>query len=253
MPPEESADKPKNKLSISFDLRIVVAILLVIIIAMVAIWRPWSAKTTGDRTITVSGEATVKAEPDEYVFYPSYQFKNADKDTALDELTKKSNTIVAELKKLGVEDSRIKTDSSGYGDYPVSGKPETNRTTYTLSVTVTVGNKELAQKVQNYLVTTSPAGAVTPQPTFSDAKRKQLENQARDAATKDARAKADQSAENLGFKIGKVKQVSDGSGLGGVFPLSSGAALEDSSRRQLTLQPGENDLNYSVTVIYYVD
>ncbi len=54
------------------------------------------------------------------------------------------------------------------------------------------------------MVTTAPTGQVSPRPNFSDAKRKELESKARDEATKDARAKADQSARNLGFKVGKI-------------------------------------------------
>jgi SNF2 family DNA or RNA helicase len=46
--------------------------------------------------VSVSGSATLKAEPDEYVFYPSYEFKNADKTAGLKELTAKSEEVVAE-------------------------------------------------------------------------------------------------------------------------------------------------------------
>ncbi|HTE22014.1 MAG TPA: SIMPL domain-containing protein [Candidatus Limnocylindria bacterium] len=256
MPPEEKTPS-KSKLSFSLDMRIIIAVLLIIIAGMLAVWKPWASPNSNDRTVSVTGDATVKAEPDEYLFYPSYQFKGADKDATLNQLTKKSNAIVAELKKLGVQDSKIKTNSSGYGDYySISRDPESDATTYTLSLSVTVGNKDLAQKAQDYLVTTSPTGAVTPQPTFSDAKRKELEAQARDQATKDARSKADQSAKNLGFKVGKVQKVSDGAGFGEIpyyGGITDGAlSAAEQSKRQLTIQPGENDLRYSVTVIYYL-
>jgi len=254
---EPAAPPNKTKVSLSFDLRMVVGILLVIIVAMVVMWKPWNATHPNDRTVSVTGETTVKAEPDEYLFYPTYRFTGAVKDTTLDQLSKKNEAIVAELKKLGVPDSKIKTDSSGYGDYySISRDPGSEATTYTLRLSVTVGTKDLAQKVQDYLITTSPTGSVSPQATFSDAKRKELENKARDEATKDARAKADQSAKNIGFKVGKVQKVSDGSGFGGVSPAYDGAGdlslTEDSSKRQLSIQPGENDLRYSVTVVYYV-
>jgi len=245
-----------NKLSLSLDLRVIVALLVVAIVAMLLIWKPWSSAGTSGRTINVTGEATLKAEPDEYVFSPSYQFKNTDKATALAELTKKSDAVVAQLKKLGVDDSKIKSNSGGYDDYyPTSIDPDTRNVTYTLTLAVSVGNRQLAQKVQDYLVTTSPTGAVSPQVTFSAAKRKQLESQARDEATKDARSKAEQSAKNLGFKLGKVKEVSDGTGFGGVIPLGRAqdmATVEGSSGKQLSVQPGENELNYTVTVTYFV-
>jgi uncharacterized protein YggE len=96
---------------------------------------------------------------------------------------------------------------------------------------------------------------VSPQANFSDAKRKDLERQARDAATKDARAKADQSAKNLGFKVGLVKTVTDGTGFGGIiYPLTASgvAKATDLSQPSLAIQPGENDLSYTVTVTYYL-
>jgi uncharacterized protein YggE len=243
------------KLKISLDYRLIVVLLLIVIAGMLAMWRPWQNPQAKDRTVAVTGEATLKAVPDEFVFNPSYDFNNADKQLALSALTKKSNEIVAKLKTLGVADSQIKTNSSG-NDYPVFRPSGDNSGfTYTLQLTVTVGTKDLAQKVQDYLVTTSPAGEVSPQANFSDAKRKDLERQARDAATKDARAKADQSAKNLGFKIGLVKTVTDGTGFGGiVYPMTAvgSAKATDLAQPSLTIQPGENDLSYTVTVTYYL-
>jgi len=197
----------------------------------------------------------VKAVPDEYVFYPQYDFKDADKATALADLTAKQGEIVTQLKKLGVADSKIKADSSGYnyGYY----FDETNKTNnYTLSLTVTVDDKALTQKVQDYLISTSPTGSVSPQATFSEALRKKLEGQGRDAATKEARAKADQSAKNLGFKVGAVKSVDDGGnniampGIYNTEALASGSNAD--TKQSLTVQSGQNDLTYSVTVVYYV-
>lgn len=250
-----------TKLKFSLDMRLLIGVLLAVIIAMLLIWRPWTSRVVSDRTIDVTGESTVKAEPDEYVFYPSYEFKNADKQAALTELTKKSDDVVSKLKALGVNDSKIKTNSSGY-DFPVyyNNVNDPKEATYTLQLTVTTADKALAQKVQDYLVTTVPTGSVSPTVTFSESKRKQLENQGRDAATKEARTKADQSAKNLGFKLGKVKTISDGSGFnsggcgsGLACPLAATTDLKASGApSSLTVQPGENELSYSVSVTYFI-
>lgn len=209
-----------------------------------------------DRSITVTGEATVSAEPDEYLFLPTYEFRGND-ETALAELTDKSQAVTDRLKELGVADNQIKTNADNYRDFwlrrPEGGNDEATR--HRLSLEITVADKALAQTVQDYLLTTNPIGSITPQLTFSDNKRRELEGQARDEATKDARAKAEQTASNLGFKLGSVKEVNDGSGFG-IMPfrgvgLDSAAptAAEDLS---LTLQPGENDIHYTVTVVYFV-
>jgi uncharacterized protein YggE len=196
----------------------------------------------------------LKAEPDEFVFIPSYQFKEADKDAAIKAMTDKSNAVVSELKKLGVSDGKIKTNADGWA-YP-SYNDGDGAPTYTLTVSVTVDDKKLAQKVEDYLVTTSPTGTLTPQATFSTSKEKALQTQARDQATKEARAKAEQSAKNLGFKLGAVKSLDDSNGFGGgpIYTLDSTAEAgkAGSSDSQLTVQPGENSLDYSVTVVYYI-
>jgi uncharacterized protein len=238
--------------------KLVSLVLLLALVVSVALWKPWQAQVkAGDRTVTVTGNATITAEPDEFVFYPSYSFTNADKQTALGEMTAKSDEMVTKIKALGVPSSKIKVDSTNYGNvyYPNS----TGDTTVNLSLTITINDKTLAQKVQDYLLTTSPSGNVTPQSSFSTAKEKALENQARDKAEADARARAEQSAKNLGFSVKAVKAVEDGSFdyLSGCGPsgLCSGANdlnAATSSTTQLQLQPGENELPYSVKVTFYI-
>lgn len=247
----------KSRLKLMFW-KLTSLVLLIALIISVVLWKPWQANIkASDRTVTVTGDTTIKAEPDEFVFYPSYSFTNADKQAAITAMTKKSDEIVAKLKELGVASSKIKTDSSNYGEIYL---PEpSNGNTYTLRLTVTVGAKELAQKVQDYLLTTSPSGSVTPQASFSTAKRKQLESQARDKAEEDARARAEQSAKNLGFKLSNVKSVEDGNmgyGFCGPSGLCAGPTrAEDtstSSPPKMSLQPGENELPYSVKVTFYI-
>ncbi|HMI08889.1 MAG TPA: SIMPL domain-containing protein [Candidatus Saccharimonadales bacterium] len=253
MESDVSAKKSKDALTLKLDYRMIIGLLVVIIIAMLLLWRPWEPRIDAkSRTIDVTGEAKVTAVPDEFVFAPSYDFQNADKAAALGDLTKKSEEIVKKLKDLGVADNKIKTNSDGY-DYPIYNKEDSSTPTYTLRLTVTVNDKDLAQKVQDYLVDTSPTGAISPQLAFSDAKRKELEGKARDDATKEARSKAEQSAKNLGFNLGEIKSVNDGGNFGGVYPmLREGVSSDSIQPSKLSLQPGENDLSYQVSVVYYV-
>jgi uncharacterized protein YggE len=229
---------------------------LVIVAITVSICRPWNRFGANDRTIQVTGETTVKATPDQYVFSPSYTFTNTDQQQSLNQASQKSTDVVNGLKKLGVKDSQIKTSTTSYADYVVSGTASKDQTYY-LVVTITADSRELAQKVQDYLLTTSPQGAITPVASFSQSMQKKLETEARDAATKDAKSKAAQSAKNLEFKVGPVKSVQDGTGFDGrvfanaVAPTSGTTAIKDNSTSQ-TIQPGENELSYNLTVTYFV-
>jgi len=241
-----------NKLSLNIDLRWLAGALLAVIVGMLLMWRPWSQATTEDRTIQVTGEVTLRAEPDEFVFYPSYEFKNKNGDVALAAASKKSEEIVSRLKELGVAENKIKTHVSGY-DGGYYREPTSDEVVYSLNVQITISSLKDAQKIQDYLASTSPIGAVTPQASFSEQKRKELENEARDKATQDARSKAEQTAKNLGTRLSKLKSVSEGSGFG----LFHGRAIaEDTASDKLTpsprVQPGENELHFSVTVVYFI-
>lgn len=251
-----SQTNAKNKVQISFDLRLIVILLLIIIVSMFVIWKPWVNKTESGRTITVSGEAKITAEPDQYVFQPSYEFKDTNKDVALAALTKKSNEVVSRLKEIGIMDNKIKVDSDGYNYRDFYFDETNNQYTYTLRPSITISSKDQAQKVQDYLITTSPSGQVSPQTSFSDTKKKHVESKARDEATKDARAKANQSAKNLGFTVTKVKSIDDGNAFGGPVPYMMDSAMssgvKEAKPASLSIQPGENDLNYTVTVVYYI-
>lgn len=252
--PESSPQR--LKLQLSLDFRWISLVLLAAIVGMLLMWKPWQDDKATDRTLDVTGKATVSARPDEFVFYPTYDFKNSDKDAALKQLTAKSNEVVDGLKKLGVADKDIKvnSDSWSYPVYDLRGGSQTS--TYTLRLTITTGSEALTQKVQDYLVGTTPSGSISPQATFSEKKLKEVEAEGRDEATKDARAKAEQSANNLGFKLARVKTVQDGSGFNDIYlygaeqkALDSGTSSRSPS---LPVQPGENELTYTVTVTYYI-
>lgn len=249
----EQNNRTNKKINISLNLHWVITALLVIIAVMLLIWQPWAEKNLDGQTITVTGETTLKAVPDKFTFYPTYQFENSNKADALAALAKKSEEIVAKLKELGVSENQIITSSGGYESSPVT-RDSANETTYTLQLTVIVDNQELAQKVQDYLVTTTPTGSVSPQPSFSEDKQKELEAQARELATVDARSKAEATAKSVGFELGKVKSVSDGSSFWVTTSETrdSMATSLGTKPSSLSLHPGENELPYSVNIVYYI-
>lgn len=284
---------PSNKKSV-FKRRVslptwsvVAGVVFVLLLLAMVWWQPWVTKLTANtRTVQVTGEATVKSEPDEFQFYPTYTSKNSNKQAALTELSKKSDEIVAKLKELGVPESGIKTNaSSDNGVYLMTTSfPAPDQSGSMLAVTVTVNTREQAQKVQDYLLTTGATGSVSPMATFSTAKQKELQAQARTAAEKDARAKAEQTAKNLGFKLGAVKTVEDQNGIGMVRPMAldasgpttvAGSGMAEAGTVGtstisvagnapvtvssgavkavgLSVMPGQDEVTYAVSVTYFV-
>ena len=249
----------KQTLTLKLDYRIISLVLLAVVIGMLALWRPWQNGTSETRKITVSGEATVKATPDQYLFYPSFSRTTADVEAAKNELNAFGSKLLEDLKALGVPEEKIKLDSSSYDDYRLMvapDKPEGSGQTVSLQATITVDNKEMAQKVQDYLAGTDAKGQLTPQAGFSTEKQKQLESEARQRAIDDAKAKAQQTAANLDTKLGKVIEIKDGAGFGGCYggvcPLIGMAEDAGSSRSStsIPITPGENELSFSVEAVF---
>ncbi len=251
-------DSNKNQITISLNYRtlslVILALYLLTIGLMLYLWQPWNSISADTRRITVTGEATLEAEPDEFAFRPTYSFESSDKDKALQEASDTTTEIVNELKKLGVEDKDIKVN--GYGqDWYWFYNDELDRVS--VNIIATVSEKDTAQKVQDYLLTTNPEGQITPTPTFSEAKQKELEEQGRTAAVADAKSKAQISVNELEVKLGKVISVSEGYGFAD-YPVAfgeNGTAVGLDSvevKRSIPLQPGQDKLSYSVTVVYEI-
>jgi len=242
-----------KKITVSLDLRWVVVALLAVIIAMLVLWMPWTSDSTS-RTITESGQATVKAEPDSFTFNPQFTRKGEDKAAIQNELTELSNTVISKLKELGVEEKNITISSQTYDNFYID---ENGQQVSTLSLTIEVDNKDLAQTVQDYLVTVTPDGSLTPYPTFSTEKRKELEQQAKTEALKDAKSRAERTVAEINAKLGKVIKVEDQVS-GGVMPYYADgrAVAEDLSlstpSSSLMVLSGEQEISYTVSVTYEI-
>lgn len=230
-------------------------VLLVAVLGLLLWSQPWkgSGGTDTTRKITVAGEATIKAEPDEYLFTPYFEAKGTEQEPIKKDLNDKANAAVKKLKELGIEDSKIKIDSSSY-DYWFFEPGQEG--TLTVTVQVTVSDKAKAQEVQDYFTTLDLKGQLTPQATFSKSKQKELEAQATDEAAKDAKSKAEKQATLVGAKVGKVIEISQGSMGGYPMPMmataESGAMARDAKLEvsALPVMAGENEFNWSVSVTY---
>ncbi len=242
-----------HAVTIKVSWRSVAAVLLATNLISVILWKPWDTTPATVRKITVAGEAVVDAVPDEYVITPYFEFTNTDRAVATDELSKQSTAISAKLKELGVADEQIKSSTTGYDMYTYSDTANTSNTLQ-LQYTITLDNKELAQKVQDYLLSLKPKGQISPSATFSEKKRKELEEQVRAKAIDDAKAKAEKTAAQLGSKVGKAINISDGAGYGMPMPVAYGsvgtmeARLDTSA--SVPVQEGQDKFRYSVSVEY---
>lgn len=247
----------KKQLTLSLDYKTLAMVLLGLYLVTVGVllylWQPWNASPADARKITVNGESTIQSEPDEFQFNPTYEITATTQDAALQQASDKSNQIVDGLKALGIPDEDIRV--SGYSNEWYWYEDEDGKNHASVNITITVSDKTQAQEVQDYLLTTEPEGQITPWPTFSEEKSKELESQARTEAIADAKSKAEASANELEVRVGKVISVDEGYGFGD-FPVAyaedvaiSGIESVEVSR-SIPVQPGENEYSYSVTVVF---
>jgi len=224
--------------------------LLVAILGLLLWSQPWSSTNSDEvRKLSVRGEATVQAVPDEFVFYPYLEKSGPDRDALRTKLTEQANTVVNQLKELGVDENKIALDASSYDNWYVNEGEDGNMR---VSLTITLADKDKAQEVQDYLLTLDNLkGQISPQANFSKAKQKELESQATDLAIEDAAARASQQAGLVGAEIGDVLEVGQSSGAG--FPVAFSrleAADLGSEASSLPVLPGENEYRIDINVTY---
>lgn len=242
-----------QKISLSFNLVWLTWLLGLIIIGMLVMWRPWQAETA-NRSIAVSGQSTISAQPDEFVFYPTFELTDSDQAQLKARITNLVDETVAALKAIGVTDSQIKLNAYGGEDYYFvypGDKDSDYRVSATLTVTST--SQEQSQSIQDLLINTDAQGQLTPTVQFSESKRQELETQAREEAIANAKTKAEQSASLLGAKLGKVIEVSESSNFD-VIPVDQRATevSPDGAAADLPVLPGENEFSYFVNVKFAI-
>ncbi|NBX98510.1 DUF541 domain-containing protein [bacterium] len=245
-------NKTTSKISIPVNWQYLSLALFVVVIALLALWRPWVSQTT-QRKVSVTGQATIKSTPDEYTLYPYFEYANADRTKANTELVTQSTAISTKLKELGVKDEQIKSNTSGYDKYTYSAPVDNSSNTLTLSYTIALTDKDIAQKVQDYMLSLKAKGQISPQASFSQKKQKELQAQAREQAINDAKQNADVTAKQLNTKVGKVITVQDGLA-GGPTPfavsVANDAKLDSGTMSSLPIQVGQDEYTYSVSVEY---
>lgn len=168
------------------------------------------------RTISVTGDAEVKVVPDEVVISMAVETSNTDLNKAREENDKKVSSVIAMVKKLGVEDKFIQTDYLSVEpryDYTIHYPNEKDRKflgyymTKNISVTlrdVTKFEKLIADAL---MIGTNYVRGIS----FQTTELRKHRDHARLLAVRAAKEKATALAGELGQKVGKPISVSESS------------------------------------------
>lgn len=166
--------------------------------------------TTPEHTISVGGSGKVTVAPDMANVQLGVLIERPTAKAAREAAAQAMTNVVASLKKLGIDDKDLKTTTvslSPVYSYPTNAAPVIRGYQLVNQVAVKVRDLEKLSDVLDNAVT---AGATTVDGiSFDLADRTAVEAQAREAAAKDARAKADVYAKSLGLGITGVAQVSE--------------------------------------------
>jgi uncharacterized protein YggE len=211
--------------------------------------------TTPEHTISVSGIGRVTTTPDVADVRVGVTLTRTKVRDAQSAAATAMAGVIAALKKTGIADKDIQTTSLSLQpvyDYSNGNAPRLTGYQIVNAVSATVRKLDTISDVIDGALA---AGATTLDGiTFRVDDPASPEAQARDAAMKNARAKADALAKAAGVSITRVSSISEQSGSVPVpMPYFAAGGAKDAAAPSTPVQVGTNEVDVSVSVVYLID
>jgi hypothetical protein len=211
--------------------------------------------TAPEHTISVSGIGRVITTPDVADVQVGVSFTRVKVRDAQAAAATAMQAVIAALKKTGIADKDIQTTSLSLQpvyDYSSNGTPP-RLTGYQIVNGVQATVRKL-DTISDVIDGALAAGATTLDGiNFRVSDPAAAEAQARDAAMKDARAKADALAKAAGVSINGVSSISEQSGSVPVPQPQFAAGGAKDAAASTPIQVGTNEVDVSVSVVYLID
>ena len=211
--------------------------------------------TTPEHTISVSGIGRITTVPDVADVRVGVMITRTKVRDAQSAAATAMQAVIAALRKAGIADKDVQTTSLSLQPvytYPSNGNAP-RLTGYQIVNAVQATVRKL-DTISDVIDGALAAGATTLDGiTFRVDDPSAAETQARDAAMKNARARADALAKAAGVSITGVSSISEQSGPVPVpmAYLAAGAALDKAA--STPVQVGTNEVDVSVSVLYLID
>lgn len=206
------------------------------------------------RVVTVTGSGTAMGTPDIAYVQLGVEIKDTSPSEAAAANADKMNAVVSAIKALGVADKDIRTANYNIWIeqvYDKEGQP-TGVVYYHVvnNVVVTVRDiHKVGELLEKAVVAgVNQVGGVS----FSVSDPTALQREARDKAMADAKARAAQLAEGLGFKLGRVQSVSEYASEAPT-PVPARAAYEYVSVAAPPISGGELTITVQVSVSFEIE
>jgi len=230
------------------------------------VWSKSKAETTPFR-VTVTGEGKIDARPDVGVVYTTILTTGKTPVDAEEENSKKANAVVAYFKAQAVEEKDIKTgqfsvnpqykyfDSQPCGNGPCPPRLPPEIVGYEVRNSVTVKVRDL-KKIGELLKGAVANGANDVNgPNFIIDDPESARAPARKKAIDNAKEKARVLAQDLGLKLGKIVDYSEGGGVRPYYDYAPradgmGGGMESKAMSAPPIEAGSQDVNVNISVTY---
>ncbi|MBI5947917.1 MAG: SIMPL domain-containing protein [Chloroflexi bacterium] len=214
---------------------------------------PGAEQPTG---INASGHGEVQATPDTGFFTVGVEVSATTVEDARENAAKAADAVISAVRKNGVEDKDIKTTQfSIYPryDYSKSGsQPQITGYTVTNMLQVKVRNLDNFSKVIDSAVKAGGNDARVQSIWFDIEDTTKLLEQAREAAMKDAKAKAEQLARLGGVGLGKPMLITETAGTNPPPLAAEKAAGGIATDTATPIQPGTGTVQVDVSVTWSI-
>jgi uncharacterized protein len=203
----------------------------------------------GQTGIVVHGEGKVTGNPDTVTLVLGVQTQGPSARAALDANNARANAVITVLKGKGVRPEDLRTSQLSVS--PTYGGPTNRITGYEVSNLVTATVHDIAAAGGIIDAAADAAGdAVRVQSlSFSIADDSDLRAQARAAAVRQAKEKAEQMADAAGVSLGSLVSMAEGTASPPPGPY---AQMSPKAASAVPIEPGSQELTVTVDVVYAV-
>jgi uncharacterized protein len=198
--------------------------------------------------ITVTGTAVAETTPDRSSWSFGVQTEGATAREALDQASERARSLVAALRREGVEEDSLRTEQVSVWPQYGNGSRVTGYTASTSVHAVVVG-LDRAGRVVDAAV---DAGANNVSgPGLATGDRDRLYRQALAAAVEQARATAQVLAQEAGLQLGGIVAIRESGGAAPPMPVAEAAVAAD-ARGGVPVEGGKLQVNAAATVTFAI-
>lgn len=230
-------------------------IMILAVLVVLAVWvlprvRWGKLEMNPSEVVTVTGESKTQIKNQRATFSAGVDVIKDKKEEATTEINEKMKALVEAVKKFGIPEGDIKTQSLSYYQqeetYYDNGVQKTRKGQWRVSSNIEIVLRDM-DKSSGLADLLAGSGANNVWgPSYSLDDTSSAEKELFEGAMKNAKEKAEAAAKAAGRSLGKVISVSEGAG-GGVYPLYRGA---EGGGGAPALEPGSGTVSKTVTVSY---